>query len=146
MDREPGVIQARVPVFDWFDCFTEFCTNSMCEKWHLPEFLRQQSEKGCRFGEKCFNARGQVQKCSCSVEEGWLAWKCTGTHYGHDRSGRPDKKRDHRHAEANPTCEWACKFDTAEYVCCECGVCYVMWCCVVLCFFDGMRQEWDQRG
>ena len=44
------------------DYFKEFCTNSLCEKLHPPEFLWWKSEKGCRFGEKCFNARRQVDE------------------------------------------------------------------------------------
>ena len=38
------------------------CTNSFCEKWHLPECLFYKSENGCRFGEKCSYAHRQVDE------------------------------------------------------------------------------------
>ena len=58
------------------------CTNSFCEKWHLPVCLFYKSESGCRFGGKCSYAHRQVEeqpnkrsktngdnKCSGYVEE-----------------------------------------------------------------------------
>ena len=68
------------------------CTNSFCKKFHPPECLFYKSESGCRFGKRCSHAHRQVdeqsgkrskkngdKKCSGYAEEGWLAWKCTGT-------------------------------------------------------------------
>ena len=36
------------------------CTNSFCEKWHLPECLFYRAKSGYRFGEKCSYAHRQV--------------------------------------------------------------------------------------
>ena len=44
------------------DYFKGTCTNSFCEKWHLPECLFYKSESGCRFGEKCSHAHRQVEE------------------------------------------------------------------------------------
>ena len=38
------------------------CTNSFCEKWHLPECLFYKTKSGCRFGEKCSYAHRQVDE------------------------------------------------------------------------------------
>ena len=40
------------------------CTNSFCEKWPPPECLFFKSENGCRFGEKCSYAHGQLEENS----------------------------------------------------------------------------------
>ena len=36
------------------------CNNSVCEKWHPPEWLIHKTKSGCRFGEKCSYAHRQV--------------------------------------------------------------------------------------
>ena len=47
----------------WKDHFKGTCTTPFCEKWwHPPECLFYKSEKGCRFGEKCFYAHRQVDE------------------------------------------------------------------------------------
>ena len=38
------------------------CTNSFCEKWHLPECLFYKTKSGCRCGEKCSYAHRQVEE------------------------------------------------------------------------------------
>ena len=38
------------------------CTNSFCEKWHLPECLFYKTKRGCRFGEQCSHAHRQVDE------------------------------------------------------------------------------------
>ena len=38
------------------------CTNSFCEKWHPSECLFYKTKSGCRFGEKCSYAHGQVEE------------------------------------------------------------------------------------
>ena len=44
------------------DYLKGICTNSLCKKWHPPEFLFYKSESGCRFGEKCSYAHHQVEE------------------------------------------------------------------------------------
>ena len=68
------------------------CINSFCEKLHPPECLFYKTKIGCRFGEKCSYAHGQVDeqpskkvqkewrhKCSSHVEEEWFARKRVAT-------------------------------------------------------------------
>ena len=38
------------------------CTNSFCEKWHLPECLFYKTKSCCRFEEKCSYAHRQVDE------------------------------------------------------------------------------------
>ena len=88
------------------------CTNSFCKKWHPPECLLYKSKSDCRFGEKCSYAHRQVdeQPSKRSKKNGdksavamlkkndWHenVWEPVVNHTkGHDRSGRPEKKRDH---------------------------------------------------
>ena len=47
--RSPIGRMFRLPCEDYLK---GTCTNSFCEKWHLPECLFYKSESGCRFGEK----------------------------------------------------------------------------------------------
>ena len=130
------------------------CNNSLCEKWHPPECLFYKTKSGCRFGEKCSYAHRQVDEqpskrskknddksaVAMLKKNDWhenVRQPVVNHGKSHDRSGRPDKNRDHelkrgstgrrssnarqlgcvfqdaevysleehRHAEANPTCE-----------------------------------------
>ena len=76
-----------------------------------PECLFHKTKSGCRFGEKCSYAHRQVDEqlskrsrknddnsAVAMLKKGdWheSVWKPV-VNYGHDRSGRPDKKRDHK--------------------------------------------------
>ena len=57
--RSPSGRMSRWPCKDYLK---GTCTNSFCEKWHLPECLFYKSENGCRFGEKCSYAHRQVDE------------------------------------------------------------------------------------
>ena len=57
--RSPSGRMSRWPCKDYFK---GTCTDSFCEKWHLPECLFYKSESGCRFGEKCSYAHRQVEE------------------------------------------------------------------------------------
>ena len=57
--RSPSGKMARLLCKDYL---RGTCTNSFCEKWHLPECLFYKSENGCRFGEKCSYAHRQVDE------------------------------------------------------------------------------------
>ena len=86
------------------------CNNSFCEKWHPPECLFYKTKSGCRFGEKCSYAHRQVDEqptkrskknddklAVAMLKKGdWheSVWE-PAINNGHDRSGRPGKKRDH---------------------------------------------------
>ena len=84
------------------------CHNSFCERWHPPECLFYKTKSGCRFGEKCSYAHRQVdeqptKRSKKNDDKSAVAilkkndWHERGpvTDQGHDRSGRPGKKRDH---------------------------------------------------
>ena len=47
--KSPSGRMFRLPCKDYLK---GTCTNSFCEKWHLPECLFFKSESGCRFGRK----------------------------------------------------------------------------------------------
>ena len=85
----------------------------VCEKWHPPECLFYMTKSGCRFGEKVLIRTRQVDEQPTKrskkkddksevalLEKGdWHeSARKLATNYvnGHDRSGRPDKKRDHK--------------------------------------------------
>ena len=86
------------------------CTNSFCKRWHPPECLFYKTKSGCGSGEKCSYAHRQFDEqptkrskknddksAVAMLKKGdWhgSVWKPV-TNYGHDRSGRPGKKRDH---------------------------------------------------
>ena len=68
------------------------CTNSFCEKWHLPECLFHKTKSGCRFGEKCSYARRQVdeqpsKRSKKNGDKSALAMLKKNEH--HQRTGRP---------------------------------------------------------
>ena len=88
------------------------CNNSFCERWHPPEFLFCKTKSGCGFGEKCSYAHRQVDeqpskrskknddKCAAAMlkKGDWhesVREPVVNHVKGHDRSGRPDEKRDH---------------------------------------------------
>ena len=57
--RSPSGKMARLPCKDYLK---GTCTTPFCEKWHPPECLFYNSEKGCKFGEKCSYAHRQVDE------------------------------------------------------------------------------------
>ena len=61
-DPEERVPSGRMSRWPCKDYLTGFCTNSLCEKWHLPVCLFFKSESGCRFGEKCSYLHHQVEE------------------------------------------------------------------------------------
>ena len=94
------------------DSFKGTCNNSFCEKWHPPECLFYKTKSGCRFGEKCSCAHRQVdeqptERSKKNDDKSAVAMlKKNDWHEnvrepvvnyvkGHDRSGRPDEKRDY---------------------------------------------------
>ena len=64
MHREPEVLEAEAQVGKWLDCRARITSKELhsVKKWHPPECLFYKSEKGCRFGEKCYYARRQVHE------------------------------------------------------------------------------------
>ena len=105
--RSPSGRMSRWPCKDYLK---GTCTNSFCEKWHPPECLFYKTKSGCRFGEKCSYAHRQVdeqpsKRSKKNDDESAVAMLKKGdwhenvwepvVNHGHDRSGRPGKKRDH---------------------------------------------------
>ena len=88
------------------------CNNSFCEKWHPPECLFYKTKSGCRFGETCSHAHRQVDEqhstrskknddksaVAMMKKNDWqenVRQPVVSHGKIHDRSGRPDKNRDH---------------------------------------------------
>ena len=74
MHREQEVLEAEAQVgrmarLPCKDYLKGTCTTPFCEKWHPPECLFQESEKGCRFREKCSYAHRQTAQQE--VEKEW---------------------------------------------------------------------------
>ena len=107
--RSPSGRMSRWPCKDYLK---GTCTNSFCEKWHPPECLLYKSENGCRIGEKCSYLHRQFDEQPTKRSEknddksavamlkknDWhenVRGSVVNHVKGHDRSGRPDKKRDH---------------------------------------------------
>ena len=107
--RSPSGRTSRWPSKDYL---RGTCNNSFCERWHPPECLFYKTKSGCRFGEKCSYAHRQVdeQPTKRSKKNGDKSavamLKKNDWHEnvrelvvnyvkGHDRSGRPDEKRDY---------------------------------------------------
>ena len=82
------------------------------ERWHPPECLFYKTKSGCLFGEECSYAHRQVDEqpskrskknddksaAALLKKSDWHEmYGNLSVNYvkGHDRSGRPDKKRDH---------------------------------------------------
>ena len=117
--REPEVPEARSPsstMYRWpcKDYLKGTCNNSFCERWHPPECLFYKTKSGCRFGEKCSYAHRQVDEQPCKrskknddksavpmlKKNDWHenVWQpVVNCDRSHDRSGRPDNKRDTCH-------------------------------------------------
>ena len=80
---------ARLPCKDYLK---GTCTNSFCEKWHLPECLFHKTRSGCRFGEKCSYAHRQVDE-QPSKRSQKIGDKCAVAmlkrNEQHQRTGRP---------------------------------------------------------
>ena len=94
------------------DCLKGTCNNSFCEKWHPLGCLFYKNKSGCRFGEKCSFAHRQVdeqptERSKKNDDNSALAILKKGDWHesvrelvinyvkGHERSGRPDVKRDY---------------------------------------------------
>ena len=107
--RSPSGRMFQLPCKDYLK---GTCNNSFCEKWHPPELLFYKTKSGCRFGEKCSYAHRQVdeqptERSKKNDDKSAVAMLKKGDWHeivrelvinyfkGHDRSGRPDKKRDH---------------------------------------------------
>ena len=112
--RSPSGRISRWPCKDYFK---GTCNNSFCEKWHPPECLFYKTKSRCRFGETCSYAHRQVdekptKRSKKNDDKSALAMLKKGDwhesvwelviNYGHERSGRPGKKRDHE-LERGPT-------------------------------------------
>ena len=106
--KSPSGRMSRWPCKDYL---RGTCNNSFCERWHPPECLFYKTKRGCRFGEKCSYAHRQVDeqpsKRSKKNDKSAVAMLKKGdrnesvrepvVNYvkGHDRSRRPDEKRDY---------------------------------------------------
>ena len=122
MRREPEVpeeksLSGRMSRWPCKDYLRRTCNNSFCGKWHPPECLFYKTKRGCRFGEKCSFAHRQVdeqptKRSKKNDDKSAVAMLKKGDwhesvrepviNYGHDRSRRSDKKRDHE-LERGPT-------------------------------------------
>ena len=106
--KSPSGRMSRWPCKDYLK---GTCNNSFCEKWHPPECLFYKTKSGCRFGEKCSYAHRQVdeqptKRSRKNDDKSAVAMLKKGDWHenvrepvinyveGHDRSGRPDEKRD----------------------------------------------------
>ena len=113
--REPEVPEEEVPVLECLDglariTLKELAITHFLKRWHPPECLFYKTKSGCRFGERCSYAHRQVDEqptkrskknddksaVAMLKKGGWheSVWE-PFVNYGHDRSGRPGKKRDH---------------------------------------------------
>ena len=105
--RSPSGRMSRWPCKDYLK---GTCNNSFCERVHPPECLFYKTKSGCRFGEKCSYAHRQVdeqptKRSKKNDDKSAVAMLKKGDwhesvwepviNYGHDRSGRPGKERDH---------------------------------------------------
>ena len=107
--RSPSGRMYRRPCKD-YDKGT--CNNSFCEKWHPPKCWFYKTKSGCRFGEKCSCVHRQVyeqpsKRSKKNDDKSAVAmlkkndWhenvRQLVVNHGksHNRSGRPDKNRDH---------------------------------------------------
>ena len=114
--REPEVPEespsGRMSRWPCKDYIRGICNNSFCEKWQPLECLFYKTKSGCRFGEKCSYAHRQVDEqpskrskknddksaVAMLKKNDWhenVREPVVNHAKGHDRSGRPDKKRDH---------------------------------------------------
>ena len=130
--RSPRGRMSRWPCKDYL---RGTCNNSFCEKWHPQECLFCKTKSCCRFGEKCSYAHRQVDeqptnrskknddKSAVAIlkKRDWheSVWKPV-INYGHDRSGRPGKKRDHElergstGRRSSNARQWGCVFQNMK--------------------------------
>ena len=98
--RSPSGRTSRWPCKDYL---RGTCNDSFCERLHPPECLFYKTKSGCRFGEKCSCAHRQDDDKSAVAmlkKNDWhenVREPVVNHAEGHDRSGRPDKKRDTYH-------------------------------------------------
>ena len=109
--KSPSGRMSRWPCKDYLK---GTCTNSFCEKWHPPECLFYKTKSGCRFVEKCSHAHRQVdeqpsKRSKKNDDKSAVAMLKKNDLYeskkqpvvnrdkSHERSGRPDIKRETRH-------------------------------------------------
>ena len=107
--RSPSGRMSRWPCKDFLE---GSCTTPLCERWHPPECLFYKTKSGCRLGEKCSYAHRQIdeqpsKRSKKNGDKSAVAMLKKGDwsesvrepviNYvkGHDRSGRPDEKRDY---------------------------------------------------
>ena len=107
--KSPSGRMFRLPCKDYLG---GTCNNSLCEKWHPPECVFYKTKSGCLFGEKCSYAHRQVDEqpskrskknedksaVAMLKKDDWhenLRQPVVNHCKNHDRSGRPDKNRDH---------------------------------------------------
>ena len=107
--KSPSGRMSRWPCKDYLK---GTCNNSFCERWHPPECLFYRTKSGCRFGEKCSYAHRQVdeqptKRSKKNDDKSAVAMLKKGDWHEsvrepvinyvkvHDRSGRPDEKRDY---------------------------------------------------
>ena len=104
--RSPSGRMSRWPCKDYLK---GTCNNSFCERWHPPECLFYKTKSGCRLG-KSAHAHRQVdeqptKRSKKNDDRSAVAMLKKGDwhesvpelviNYGHIRSGRPGKNRDH---------------------------------------------------
>ena len=107
--KNPSGRMSRWPCKDYL---RGTCNNSFCEKWHPPECLFYKTKNGCRVGEKCSYAHRQVDEqpskrskknddksaVAMLKKHDWhenVRQPAVNLDTSHDRSGPPDKNRDH---------------------------------------------------
>ena len=112
--RSPRGRSPRGRMYRWpcKNYFKGTCINSFCEKWHPPECLFYKTKSGCKFGEKCSYAHCQVHEqpskrskknddksaVAMMKKNDWrenVRQPVVNLDKNHERSGRPDKNRDH---------------------------------------------------
>ena len=95
--KSPSGRMSRWPCKDYLK---GTCINSFCKMWHLPECFFYKTKSGCRFGEKCSYAHGQVDeqpsKRSKKIDDK-SAVAMLKKHKLHDRTGQPVVTRDKSH-------------------------------------------------
>ena len=107
--KSPSGRMFRLPCKDYLK---GTCINSFCEKRHPPECLFYKTKSGCKFGEKCSYAHRQVDEqpskrsknndnksaVAMLKKNDWrenVRQPVVNLDKSHERSGRPDKYRDH---------------------------------------------------
>ena len=137
MRREPEVPEERVPVVECFYGHARITSKELA--WHPPECLFYKTKSGCRFGEQCSYAHGQVDEQPCKrskknddksavamlKKNDWhenVRQLVVNRDKSHERSGRPDINRDTCHElKRGPTGRrsssallWGCVFQDMQ--------------------------------